>query len=390
MTENKTQKCWHIICPMIPPIISSIGEYALNTAKKLNRLNYEVHLWTLSNNKNKNRNHQKHDKLYIHNISSTWENNDFRKIDLLLNRSNLEQKILWYYQPEITSKLYHKLNNWTEQTKKYYKIYFVLHKPLEPYYYSLNFIQLYKYLKEKRLLKKILKNIHQIFITAPYLEKNIESICNKKKLPNIHWLPLRSNVNYIKDPNKARNIRKAFAPEAQFLLGCYGSYYEKNLLKQLKRNILLLLQNHPERTFLCLGRKSEKFVATFKRNYPNLANQIESTGELDQVAISAHIQACDIMIQPYPDGVTAKRTSILASLLHEKAILTTSGNNSELFWSKRKCVLLYKEGSDLDFITQFEQIIYDSSVKKRLELKAKETYQLFFSLNSTIQKLLSL
>ena len=39
--------------------------------------------------------------------------------------------------------------------------------------------------------------------------------------------------------------------------------------------------------------------------------------------VSVHLSACDLMIQPYPDGISARRTSAMAALAHERPVVTT-------------------------------------------------------------------
>ena len=49
-------------------------------------------------------------------------------------------------------------------------------------------------------------------------------------------------------------------------------------------------------------------------------------------AVSAHVLAADVFVQPYPDGVTARRTTTTALLVHGRAIVTTDGHLTESFW----------------------------------------------------------
>lgn len=388
MEKGKNKLIWHIICFRAPPMISSLGNYALTTALNLAHRGYKVYFWTSKLNDEISKNNPSN--FTLQSLDDAENSPYTENLSHILENDKQHGKVLWYYEPNTNKEFCQKLKIWASKKPKNTSFSLIIHKPLESSYTFSSLKNLYSYLKEKHLLKDLLGSVNEVFITAPYLKEKIKKLLRKEKKLPIHWLPLQSNIKYIKDEERAQNIRKAFAPESQFLLGSFGSYHDKPQVKELNKQIFLLLNKHPERFFLCLGRNSSDFVAKFKKFYPYLEAQIEATGELDYPAVSAHIQACDIMIQPYPNGITAKNTSLLTSLSHEKAILTTKGPRTESFWLNKNCLSLYEENSELDFLEKFDSIIYDSSIKKSLEKKAGQTYKNFFSPNKTIQKLLSL
>ena len=376
---------WHIICLTTPPQISSLGNYALRIAFNLLEQGGEVHLWSLSKEESLN-------GIHCHFLDHSKKDKNFiEKFEALLNDKKV-RRILWFYEPRSYRNLNQKLTKLlSKRDKEKTSLSIFLHKGLEKSYDLPHIKNFVPYLQERFSLKKLLCQSNFVFVTAPYLEAKIKQLIRTpKKRPPIHWLPLQSNIEYLEDKRRAQNIRKAFAPESQVLIGSFGTFLDKKQTKQLEKKIILLLSKHPERFFLCLGRGSEAFVEKIKKYHPNLEEQIEATGELNYSGVSAHIQACDILLQTYPKGVTAKNTSLITALSHEKAILAPKGERTENFWEVKKPVSLYQENSDLDFIEKFEEIVYDSSLKKQLEKKARETYLQIFSPKLATNKILSL
>ena len=57
--------------------------------------------------------------------------------------------------------------------------------------------------------------------------------------------------------------------------------------------------------FLCIGRGSEGVAARLN------APQVMATGVLDLTSLSHHLSACDVLLQPYVDGVSGRRTTTI-------------------------------------------------------------------------------
>ena len=83
---------------------------------------------------------------------------------------------------------------------------------------------------------------------------------------------------------------------------------------------------------LLIGRHSDAVASELTARHPDLADCLHGTGALSAEDISSHIHACDVMLQPYPDGVSTRRTSAMAALAHDRALVTTSGVLTEAFW----------------------------------------------------------
>ena len=63
-----------------------------------------------------------------------------------------------------------------------------------------------------------------------------------------------------------------------------------------------------------------------------LHNRLVATGSLVSSDAAAHLAACDLLLQPYPDGVSTRRTSLMAGLALGRPIVTSEGLLSEPLW----------------------------------------------------------
>jgi glycosyltransferase involved in cell wall biosynthesis len=85
---------------------------------------------------------------------------------------------------------------------------------------------------------------------------------------------------------------------------------------------------------VCIGRGSDTLAAELD----GLNVPVTATGAVDLEAVSLHLQACDVLVQPYPDGVSGRRTTTVSALEHGLPVATTLGELSEPFWSERPAV----------------------------------------------------
>jgi glycosyltransferase involved in cell wall biosynthesis len=94
---------------------------------------------------------------------------------------------------------------------------------------------------------------------------------------------------------------------------------------------------------LLCGRDSERFRDAFVANRPAVASRIRATGALPPADIAPTLRMCDLMLQPYPDGVTTRRTSTLMLLSLGLPVVTNLGHLSENFWPSTGAVGLCPE-----------------------------------------------
>ena len=63
-----------------------------------------------------------------------------------------------------------------------------------------------------------------------------------------------------------------------------------------------------------------------------------ATGAIDLTSLSHHLSACDVLLQPYVDGVSGRRTTTISALEHGIPVATTFGALSEPFWKDTRAV----------------------------------------------------
>ncbi len=114
---------------------------------------------------------------------------------------------------------------------------------------------------------------------------------------------------------------------------------------------------------------------------------MHATGELNAADLSRHLSACDLMLQPYIDGVSSRRTTIMAQLSLGLPVITTSGRLTEPLWAESGAVALAPAGDVDGIVGATNRLLRDEPERKRLAAAAKALYLGRFDIGHTIAAL---
>jgi glycosyltransferase involved in cell wall biosynthesis len=136
---------------------------------------------------------------------------------------------------------------------------------------------------------------------------------------------------------------------------------------------------------LLVGRNSDRFAVAFQQANAALQKQIVATGTLEPDKIAAHLAACDCLVQPFIDGVSSRRTSLMAGLALGLPIVTNAGPLTDPVWKNCKAVVLTPSPSSGDFSHAVENLLGQGNGLSELHRQAAFFYQRNFALSRTIQ-----
>ena len=202
----------------------------------------------------------------------------------------------------------------------------------------------------------------------------------------IEWLPVPSTIRVSIDRAGTLEKRARFVAPGVTLLGHFGTY-GRLITAQLKPGLVSILAARNDVQVLLIGRQSESFLDDFLREHRSFAPRVFATGSLSETDVSESISACDIMIQPYPDGITARNTSALAGLAHRKAVVTTTGRFTEDLWRRSGAVLLAPCNDAHSFARSVFELMDDRDRANAMGCAAIKLYRDVFDLRHTIEAL---
>ncbi len=225
----------------------------------------------------------------------------------------------------------------------------------------------------------LLAAAHLVWTTIPKWEECWRPYTLGRRVP-FGWLPVPSTTPVVATAEEAAATRALYAPADVPLVGHFGTYGE--LIAGTLRELLprLLSDEETRCAVLLLGRGSEAMRAELLRTHPALLGRIHAAGTLPPEEVSRHLAACDLLVQPYPDGISTRRTSVMAGLAHGLPVVTTKGALTESLWEESGAVLLAELGDVAGMERAVGELLGDAAGREELGDLARATYRLHFDL----------
>jgi glycosyltransferase involved in cell wall biosynthesis len=238
-----------------------------------------------------------------------------------------------------------------------------------------------------RLMATLLvRAAHRLFVSTPGFAHDLRAL--SRKHPPIRWLPIPSNLTSTPTPAQVARARRCLgvAPDA-VVIGHFGS--SRVVRPLLTPTLLRLLHADARRVGVIIGRDGDQFAAELRRQHPWLGGRLTATGVLPEADVAAHLTACDLLLQPYPDGLSARRTSTMAGLALGCPIVTNSGVLTESLWQSSGAVLMAPQ-PDVDALATLAEVaLRDSALRRGVGAKAAVLYRERFSVEKVVHALRS-
>jgi len=221
----------------------------------------------------------------------------------------------------------------------------------------------------------------RVFVSIPAWGNLLKRICPRVKPPM--WLPVPCTLDANPTPDAVATARVKFAARG-VLVGHFGTF-GAGVVALLTPLLVDLLVRTPAVVVL-VGRGSMLFTEQFITNHPEHRGRIVATGELSADAVSAHLRACDLLVQPFPDGVSSRRTSVMAGLANGVATVTNLGALSEPLWANG-AVAVVASPDPIALAHLTGELLLDPTRREKLGNRGLALYRDLFAIEHTIAKL---
>lgn len=231
------------------------------------------------------------------------------------------------------------------------------------------------------------KSAARIFVSTPAWESRL-----RPYLPRgcpINWLPAPNNIPVTNDRAALASARRHYAGGDGLILGHFAAYGAETA-RAMMSFLPALMREHQRLSVLFAGSGSVEFRERLLSDEQGLAHRIHATGALPATQLSPVLGACDIAVQPFPDGVSGRRGSVMALLAHGVPLVTNRGFATEPIWAASGAVALAPEGDYAAMGPAAARLLADPALRADYSNKGKDLYALRFDLSNTIAALRSI
>lgn len=204
-------------------------------------------------------------------------------------------------------------------------------------------------------------------------------------------LPVPSNVDRCDDANAIATLRRCVGvPDpAAPLVGHFGGCHS-SIEPAIQKCAEVVRRRHPGVKLMFIGGPSSRSGERIRRAMNDSDELIVTTGPLPANELGLYIAACDLLVLPYPDGVTTRRSSVMAALSAGRAVVTTSGRLTERLWRDTGSVVLVPvESLERDIGPVVADLLADAARRTRVAEDGRVLYERTFDLSHTVAALSS-
>jgi len=200
----------------------------------------------------------------------------------------------------------------------------------------------------------------------------------------VTWLPVPAAITVVDDPPAADDIAARYG-QGHPLVGHFGTYGD--LIAPLVESAIVSLLGRTDCHVLLMGHGSTDARARLVLRHSESGARVHAAGTLPADDVSRHIRACAVMLQPYPDGISSRRTSAMTALAHGVPVVTTEGPLTESMWRTADAVALAPVGDADALALMVAALIADPIGRADLAGRGRALYDGQFDLRHTIAAL---
>lgn len=311
-------KVWHLVTPEFPPLMGGVSEHSRVLADAAVQRGHEVHVWTRTGA-------LPLPSVQVHTTLGEFGPPDLARTDVELERFPGPREILVQWVPHGFG--YRGMNvhfpRWiASRAAKGDRVDVMVHEPFVDYFGG-SLTQPARAIVQRYMTRTVLRPARRVWMSIPGWEARLAPMLADAS--SLRVLPVPGTIPVDRSPASVAGIRARLLGPAKWLVGYFGTGgpYAESALQLAVRD---LSARRTDIAFVCIGRGSEDVAAR--------VGSCSSTGALGLTELSHHLSACDLLIQPYVDGVSGRRTTTISALEHGVPVVTTFGALSEPYWQE--------------------------------------------------------
>jgi len=380
---RRVTRAWHLVTGEYPPAPGGVSDYTRAIAVCLAAAGDTVHVWC------PDAEGLAHDPpgVQVHRSAGQWTGSDLRRLDVEVDATPAPRHLLVQWVPHAFGRRSMNVGfcRWVRRRGRRGDIVdLVVHEPFLAF--REGSIRQDGAAAVHRLMVALLLSVAQrVWVAIPAWAALLKPWAFGRQV-DFCWLPVPSNVPVVSDQMGVAGVRANVAGNAPIVVGHFSTYgtHTRHDLDAIVPRLLTAL---PDAEVVLLGRGGEPVAAALRERLGPDAPRVVATGPLEATQLSCHLQACDLLVQPYPDGASTRRGTLMAALAHGLPVVTTIGRLSEPFWTDSAAVIAVPAEDHAALAAAATALAMDSSRRRAQSAAARALYDRRFDIRHTVQAL---
>lgn len=382
-SDLPTRGEWHLLTSEYPPIPGGVSDYSLLVARALGGAGDPVHVWCPPAEGVT----PAADGVAVHRILTGMGRGELRALGERLDAHAAPRRLFVQWVPQGFG--FHAMNVgfclWLwGRARKGDQLHLMVHEPYVEFDGSAT--QRVVAAIHRVMTSILIRAAHRVWVSIPAWTELWRPYAWGRRVP-FGWLPVPSGIEVVEDRAGVAERRARYAGPRERLVGNFGTFgpFVRPLL--LAYAVELLARDARVRLLL-IGRDSPAAAEELVAREPSLRGRVHATGELAPDEVSRHLQACDLVVQPYADGVSSRRTTVMAALAHGVPVVTMAGRFTEReVWTEGAPVALATPGESPSVVDLAVRALGDDSLRERLGEAGRALYERRFAVKHTVAAL---
>jgi glycosyltransferase involved in cell wall biosynthesis len=372
---------WHIVTSEYPPDVGGVSDYTRQIAEGLAGMGDEVHVWCRHGGPA-----ARPGGPHVHPDLGDMRPADLTRLDDRLRAFPAPRRLLVQWVPHGFG--YHSMNVWfclwlARRARAGDEVELMIHEPYLEFRRG-PFRHVAMAGVHRLMTVVLLRAARKVWVSIPAWEQLLRPYALGRSL-SMQWLPVPGCVGDV-DGTPASSIRSKYAAEGRHVIGHFGSYGTA-VTDLLIERLPPIMDGPFKPSLLLLGSGSEQFLETLIQPRPWWRGRVHAAGYLSPSHLGAHIAACDLFVQPYPDGITSRRTSAMACLSRGRAVVTTRGHLTEPLWSETGAVAIADVADLAGFASAAVNLLAHHDARAALAARGQQICAERFSVTQVIDAL---
>jgi len=257
--------------------------------------------------------------------------------------------------------------------RMYYKVLTMIHEPFVSFEYSIK--QSLMSLVQKGMLFFIVMGSDKIAVSILAWNRMLKKYFFWRKKDFV-WIPVSSNIRIASEFPVVKRLN-GFGRKP--LLVFFGSLHFSKMIDFVFDSLDALIKKGYDAGLIVIGHKEDSLLPSITNIPSYIKERVLYTGYCSNEEASKYLSMSDMFLLPLIDGVSSRRTTVMAALKHGVPVVTTSGFLTDEIFLRESFTVLSPSNNKESFLKNVERLAEDESLRKSIGKKGRDAYNKYFS-----------